>query len=172
MFSSDFRLHFLKTQKSPLHRKGVVGSPQGSLRWGSHRSGRAGFPHPALRVKFALNDGKHCEPRAQEVKDHVAGRPRTGPTVAWRWIGGATTCARYVRRGAGSSTSSVRCRSSRNTHNGHGVCCSAARVAIAPVCGDVADTKLRWRAARDSTDPSPFYAAPPSCLSENDPSTG
>ena len=148
----------------------LVGSPQGSLRWGSHRSGRAGFPHPALRVKFALSDGKHCEPRVQEAEDHAAGSPRTVPTVAWRWIGGATTCARYVRRGAGSSPSSARCRSSRNTRSGHAACCSVARAAMSPVYGDVADTKLRWRAARDSTDPSPSYGAPPSCPSENDPS--
>ena len=48
---------------------------------------------------------------------------------------------------------------------------SRALRAIAPVCGDVADTKLRWRAARDSTDPLPSYAAPPSYPSEIDPST-
>jgi hypothetical protein len=127
--------------------------------------------HPALRVKFALSDGKHCERCAPEVKDHAAERPRTEPTAAWRWIGGAATCARYVRRGAGSSPSSVHCQSSRNTHSGHVACCSVARAAIAPVCGDVAGTKLRRLAARDSTDPSPSYAAPPSCPSEIDPST-
>src|SRR6516162_4380898 len=66
----------------------VVGWPQGSLRWGSHRSGRAGFPHPALRVKGLLSDGKYCEQRVREAEDHVAGMPRTEPTVAWRWIGG------------------------------------------------------------------------------------
>src|SRR5450631_2388222 len=99
LFMAGFQLQIDLSKKSRELRKRVVGSPQGSLHWGSHRSGRAGFPHPALRVKFALSDGKHCEPRAQEVEDHVAGRPRTVPTVAWRWIGGATTCARYVRRG-------------------------------------------------------------------------
>ena len=169
---SYFQAHFDSSVNFTALRQLVVGSPQGSLRWGSHRSGRAGFPHPALRVKFALSDGKHCEPRAQEVKDHVAGRPRTVPTVASRWIGGATTCARYVRRGAGSSTSSVRCRSVSNTHSDHAACGSVARAAILPAYGDVADTKLRRRAARDSTDPSLSYAAPPSGPSENDPSTG
>lgn len=73
----------------------------------SHRSGRAAFPHPALRVTFALSDDRRCEPRAQAGEDHAVGRPRTEPTVAWRWIGGATTCARYVRRGARSSPSSA-----------------------------------------------------------------
>src|SRR5271163_1082081 len=50
---------------------------------------------------------------APQVKDHVAGSRRAEPTAAWRWIGGATTCARYVRRGAGSSPSSVHCQSSQ-----------------------------------------------------------
>ena len=155
LFMAGFRLRIDSLAKTFARRNLVVGSPQGLLHWGSHRSGRAGFPHPALRVKFALSDDKHCEPRAREVRDHVAGTPRTESTAAWRWSGGATTCARYVRRDAGSSPSSVHCQSARNTRSGRAACCSAARAAISPAYGDVADTKLRWRATRDSTDPSP-----------------
>ncbi len=45
--------------KSVSLRFGVVGSPQGLLRRGSHRSGRAELPHPAPQVKLSLGDGRH-----------------------------------------------------------------------------------------------------------------
>jgi len=35
---------------------------------GSHRSGRAGFPHPAPRISVSLLDGKRCGPHAGAVK--------------------------------------------------------------------------------------------------------
>jgi len=146
----------------------VVGSPQGLLHWGSHRSGQAGFPHPALRVKL-LRDGKRCERCAQEAEDDVARARRTAPKAAWRWSGGVATCARDVRPGAGSSQASVHCQSARNTHSDRAACCPVARAASGAVCGDIADTNRRLHTARDSTDPSQFYAVRPSCLSGNDP---
>ncbi len=150
----------------------VVGSPQGLLRWGSHRSGRAELPHPAPQVKLSLGDGRYYERRAPAVKESVARTPRTEPTAAWHWNGGVTTCARYVRRDAGSSPASVHSQSSRNTHNDRAACGSVAHVATSPGHDDVADTRLQWFAMHDSTDPSPSYAAPPIGLSESAPNTG
>ena len=155
----------------PAAANRVVGSPQGLLHWGSHRSGQAGFPHPALRVKL-LRDGKRCERCAQEAEDDVARARRTAPKAAWRWSGGVATCARDVRPGAGSSQASVHCQSARNTHSDRAACCPVARAASGAVCGDIADTNRRLHAAHDSTDPSPFYAVRPSSLSGNDPRRG
>ena len=39
---------------------------------GSHRSGRADFPHPARRVKGSLLDGTPSEPPAAAATENVA----------------------------------------------------------------------------------------------------
>ena len=158
--------------KFPLPKNRVVGSPQRLLCWGSHRSGRAELPHPAPQVKVSLGDDKHCEQYAQAVRENVARTPRTAPTAAWHSIDDVATCAKSVRRGAGSSLASGRSPSSRNTHNDRAASGSVAHVATLPVRDDVAGTKLQWHAMHDQADLSPFSAARPSSLSASVPNTG
>ena len=131
-----------------------------------------GTPASGSSGQVSLGDSKRCEPHALAVTGHVARTPRTAPTAAWHWNGDVTTCARYVRRDAGSSPASGHSPSSRNRHSGHVVCGSVDRAVTSPVYADVVDTTPQWHAMRDSTDPSPSFAAPPSGLSASVPNNG
>ena len=48
---------------------GMSGGPGRSLSPASHRSGRAGLPHPAPRITGSLQDDKSNEPRKPVVED-------------------------------------------------------------------------------------------------------
>src|SRR5690606_36940972 len=95
------------------------GRPRGLLLKGSHGSGRADFPHPALRSKDSLREHTHCE-RLEPAAEGSC-RARTGSAArscAHVVIAGLTRCATRAPSTGGSTSTPGHCPSHRSTHSG------------------------------------------------------
>ena len=94
-----------------LARKVRSGSPGQLPTRGSHRSGRAAFPHPAPRISASLRHGKYCEPRAGAAGDNGSINDGSAPSPYLNgWTADSATCASSVRPAAENATGLAHCR--------------------------------------------------------------
>jgi len=90
---------------------GRSGSPGQLPTRGSHRSGRAAFPHPAPRISASLRHGKYCEPRAGAAGDNGSINDGSAPSPYLNgWTADSATCASSVRPAAENATGLAHCR--------------------------------------------------------------